>query len=274
MCERLNGGTFLGKVIRARAFAGLLLNETMYPPGTRLPPHCHEHAYFCLIRQGTYREEYGGRRRSCGPLMLVFHPGEEVHAEYFDSEEVRSFNVELTSSWLHRFDVSLNEPFESNGGPLTGIALRLFDEFKRPDASSPLIIEGLALELMGVSSREARGGTTAPRWLLRVRDMLTEHCTAGCTLADLAQEAGVHAGHLASAFRRHFGCTVGGYARRKRVELACQYLTKSDTPLADVAFLTGFADQSHFTRTFKLQIGLTPAAYRKMAARRAIRSKN
>jgi AraC-like DNA-binding protein len=29
----------------------------------------------------------------------------------------------------------------------------------------------------------------------------------------------------------------------------------------------GFADQSHFTRTFKRQTGLTPADYRKMIAR-------
>jgi AraC family transcriptional regulator len=274
MCKRLNGGMFLGKVIRSRAFAGILLNETKYSAGTYLPPHCHEHAYYCLIRQGTYQEEYGGRRRSCGPLMLVLHPAGEVHAEHFDSEDVRSFNVEITSSWLQRSNLSLNEPFESNGGPLAGIALRLLDEFERPDASSPLIVEGLTLELMGLCSRERRGETTAPRWLLRVRDMLTEGCTESRTLADLAQEAGVHAGHLASAFRRHFGCTVGTYARRQRVALACRHLTETDLPLTEIALLTGFADQSHFTRVFKRQIGIPPAAYRKEGSRGTSRTKS
>jgi len=107
-----------------------------------------------------------------------------------------------------------------------------------------------------------------------VRDLLTERCTAAFTLAGLAAEADVHPGHLADAFRRHFGCTVGAHVRRQRVALACRHLAGSEAPLADIALLTGFADQSHFTRTFKRQIGLTPAAYRKMTAGAANRSKS
>jgi AraC-like DNA-binding protein len=152
--------------------------------------------------------------------------------------------------------------------------LRLFDEFERPDVSSALIIEGLTLELLGQCAREKRCEASTPRWLLRVRDRLTEQCTATLTLADLAAEAGVKPGYLASAFRRHFGCTVGTYVRGERVGLACRQLTDSNLPLADVALQTGFADQSHFTRIFKRHVGLTPAAYRKMASRSAVRSKS
>jgi AraC family transcriptional regulator len=272
----LNGGQFLGEVVCSRAVAGITLSETRYAAGAHLPHHCHEHAYFCLIRKGTYQEEYGGRQRSCGPLMLAFHPAEEVHAEKFDGQEVRSFNIEVTPSWLQVVAGAAlpDQPFDTRGGPLLGPAVRLLDEFDHPDASSPLIIEGLTLELLGFGAREARGGSAAPRWLLRVRDLLTEHCTKAFALADLAAEGGVHPGYLAGAFRRHFGCTVGGYVRRQRVEVACRYLAESDTPLADVALLSGFADQSHFTRTFKRQTGLTPAAYRKLTALPPVRSKS
>jgi AraC family transcriptional regulator len=107
-----------------------------------------------------------------------------------------------------------------------------------------------------------------------VRELLTERCTAAFTLAGLAAEAGVHPGYLAAAFRRHFGCTPGGYVRRQRVALTCRHLSDSDTPLADVALLAGFADQSHFTRVFKRQTGLTPAAYRKLTAGAAGRSRS
>jgi AraC family transcriptional regulator len=130
------------------------------------------------------------------------------------------------------------------------------------------------LELLGLCDRDARGEPAVPRWLRRVWDLLTERCTEALTLADLAAEARVHPGYLTCAFRRHFGCTVGEYLRRQRVTLACRHLAGSDTPLADVALLTGFADQSHFTRTFKRQLGLTPAAYRKMASRAAGRSRS
>jgi AraC family transcriptional regulator len=274
MLKRLSGGESLGKVIRCQSLAGLILTETRHAPGSHQPRHCHENAYFCLPRRGSYREEFGGLRRTCTPLMLAFHPRGEVHAEQVDGEEVQSFNLEMTPSWLSSVTTApLGQPFDCRGGPLLGLAIRLLDEFEHADASSALIVEGLTLELLGLCIREARSGRAAPRWLQQVRDLLNEHCTAAYTLAGLAAEAGVHPGYLAGAFRRHFGCTVGAYIRRRRVALACRELADSDVPLAEVAVRAGFADQSHFTRVFKCQIGLTPAAYRKMADRAAGRAK-
>ena len=66
----------------------------------------------------------------------------------------------------------------------------------------------------------------------------------------------------------------GEYVRRQRIALACRSLAESDMPLADVAIEAGFADQSHFTRTFKRQLGVTPAAYRRQADSKARRSKS
>ncbi|MEL6239463.1 MAG: helix-turn-helix domain-containing protein, partial [Pseudomonadota bacterium] len=47
-----------------------------------------------------------------------------------------------------------------------------------------------------------------------------------------------------------------------RRELAEQLLRDTDYSLAEVAFLTGFAEQSGFTRAFKRWAGQTPRSYR------------
>ncbi len=277
MCQCLSPGGFLGKVVRQQACAGLSLTETRHPAGARLPRHCHERAYFCFIRRGTYREEYGNRQRFCGPHMLAFHPPMEVHAEHVDAEEVCSFNIEITSLWVRGSAgraLPLSEPFDCHAGPAVGLAVRILDEFNCFDASSPLIIEGLTLELLGVCDRQVRCETAPPRWLRRVSELLRERCTDSWNLAAVAAEAGVHPGYLATSFRRHFGCTIGDFVRRQRIALACRALTEDDTPLADVALRAGFADQSHFTRAFKRELGLTPAAYRKATSRSADRSKS
>jgi AraC-like DNA-binding protein len=273
----LSPGDFLGKVIRRRACAGLSLAETRHPAGARIPKHCHAHAYFCLIRRGTYREEYNGRERFCGPHMLAFHPPMEMHAEHVDGEEVWSFIIEITSSWARALAgraLPLDQPFDCSAGPVVGLAFRVLDEFEHFDASSPLIVEGLMLELLGACDRQARGNGAVPRWLRGVSDLLRERCCDSWTLGEIAAEAGVHPGHLATAFRRHFGCTIGEFVRRQRIALACRTLAESDTSLADVALGAGFADQSHFTRVFRRQLGLTPAAYRKTSARASKRSKS
>jgi AraC-like DNA-binding protein len=47
-----------------------------------------------------------------------------------------------------------------------------------------------------------------------------------------------------------------------RRELAERLLEETGYPLAEVAFLTGFSDQSAFNRAFKRWAGQTPRSYR------------
>jgi AraC-like DNA-binding protein len=49
---------------------------------------------------------------------------------------------------------------------------------------------------------------------------------------------------------------------RHRIEKAQYLLRATNAPLAYVALESGFAGQSHLTRTFKRRLGITPKAYR------------
>jgi len=270
MQQHLASGQFYGRAVRNRAVGGLHLIETHYAPGSRLPRHSHQHGYFCLVRRGHYREEYGGRVRSCGPLTLAFHPPGEIHAEQFADDETWSFNIEVTDAWLARwpdFAARYDWAADFQGGALAGLALRLHGEFLRDDTAALLAIEGLTLEILAEGWRRALPGTGQgpPPWLARVREILHDRFAEPLTLGELAAQAGVHPVHLAATFRRHYGCTVGQYLRRRRIEFASHQLTSSTASLAVIALNAGFADQSHFSRTFKRQTGLTPVAYRQAA---------
>jgi AraC-like DNA-binding protein len=101
-----------------------------------------------------------------------------------------------------------------------------------------------------------------------VEELLRSRFQDPPTLAELARGAGVHSVHLATAFRRHLGCTPGEYVRRCRVEFACRRLV-TGTPLAELALDAGFAHQSHFCRVFKTVTGMTPTVYRQLFTSRA-----
>jgi AraC-like DNA-binding protein len=62
---------------------------------------------------------------------------------------------------------------------------------------------------------------------------------------------------LVRQFRRQIGLPPHAYHRRQRLRSA-RALLELGTPVAQVAYATGFADQSHFTRQFKDQFGVTP----------------
>jgi AraC family transcriptional regulator len=85
----------------------------------------------------------------------------------------------------------------------------------------------------------------------------------------LAVGVGVHPVTLARAFRRAFGCTIGEYLRRLRIERAAEQLATGTQPLAEIALAAGFADQSHFSNVFRRRVGMSPSAYRREVRGRA-----
>lgn len=266
--------TFAGEKLKQRELSGFSLGETIYPADLRMPRHGHEPAYITLVLQGGYAETIGPTTRHCAPATLVFHPPGEEHAIAFQREPVRIFRLEAKPQWLVQVREHSNifdTPAAFEQGQPAQLALRLYRESHARDAAAPLAIEGLVLELLATVTRQsAQPGTqieAPPRWLQRACDLLHEQWAEAPALSAIAQEVGVHSVSLARAFRRHFQCSIGEYLRRLRIEHACQQIIQTDTSLIEIAHAVGFYDQSHFSRTFKRQTGLTPAEYRH--ARRA-----
>lgn len=270
MTAQMPCGRFFGRTLDRREFADLVFIKSRHAAGSRLPPHAHEDAYFCINIAGSYVEDYGRRRRRCVAGMLVFHPAGERHAETHDSDVV-SLNVEVGRSWLGRIaDVAapLDRPAEFGRDRVARLGARLVNELRRGDADSAVGIEALTWEILAAAAGR-RGGTIdkrAPRWLRDVRERLDEERGGTTSLPALAAGAGVHPVHLAATFRHFFGCSIGEYLRGRRFERARSRLAERGVPLAEIALAAGFADQSHFSRTFKRLLGMTPMQYRALLA--------
>jgi AraC-like DNA-binding protein len=81
------------------------------------------------------------------------------------------------------------------------------------------------------------------------------------TLAEMAIVAGHSRFQLLRGFRRATGVTPHAYILQRRVRLARRLLAAGKAP-AEASIEAGFADQSHMTRAFTRQLGVTPARYR------------
>jgi transcriptional regulator GlxA family with amidase domain len=85
------------------------------------------------------------------------------------------------------------------------------------------------------------------------------------SLREIADEVGVHPVYLCRAFFDHLGFTFGQYIRHLRVLRGWQLLvTGHDGKMSEIAAEAGFADESHFSRTFKQAYGAPPARYRRL----------
>nr|WP_283094320.1 helix-turn-helix transcriptional regulator [Pantoea sp. JGM49] len=81
-------------------------------------------------------------------------------------------------------------------------------------------------------------------------------------MSELATLCGLSRFQLLRSFAREVGMTPHAYLMQLRVRNARQWLAKGNS-VADAAVMSGFADQSHLTRAFSRQMGITPARYQK-----------
>jgi AraC family transcriptional regulator len=268
--ERVEAVSFGSPSFRSVEAGGLLVTDALFPPCAYLSPHVHDRACIATTLNGSFDSRRRGTPYWSASSMMLCEPAGERHDNRIGSAGARVLIVQPDG---YRFElvrpfVSFLEVINHRGAPdVASIARRLSVEIAQPDNLTPLAVEGLALELIATAARafETETRESPPAWLCRVRDCLHDDISAAPSLTRLASLAGVHPGHLTREFRRHFGRSIGSYLRNLRLDWATRQLVESDDPLADIASSAGFADQSHFTRSFRQAFGCTPSIYRARA---------
>lgn len=254
-------GFTAGEPRRWRRVGGLVLAEVDYAPRQRVC-EAHSCARFVLVLRGGFDEDPGQRAGA-----LLFDAPHDQPTLVASATGARCLIIEMDEGWLARVRHGAPVPMRSTwfrGGLITHLARRLHGEFLLRDEVSRLAIESLALGVLAEASRRAWRDVrvVAPEWLERARAFIDEHFAEHLSLVMVATLAGVHPVHLARTFRRAYDTTFSSYLRSVRLDFAREQLTTTSIPLAAIAVAAGFCDQSHFSRLFRRDTGLTPAAYR------------
>lgn len=255
---QLATGSFYGHVRGRLDAGGAILTRLDHVQGRKLPRHSHASPYYTLLIRGGYWERWSGGEIDYAPLTLVFHPPEISHTDEVAPQGGRFFMIEVSPALMSSVSSRIAR-VQSLEPDLVWLALRLLREHQRGEVSS-LVVQSTLLELLS-RTLEPVGETAsgAPPWLGRILELIRERYGDCLTVEDLASVAGVHPVHLTRVFRRRFGVTAGDFVRRLRVRNAARFIAQRQfLNLADVAQQCGFADQSHFCRTFKRITGTTP----------------
>jgi hypothetical protein len=126
-------------------------------------------------------------------------------------------------------------------------------------------VEGLLLEVYKKYLKEEANKKT-PAWAKEIKEIIQDQLDINLSLSlkEVSSELNVHPAYLSREFSKHFdNISFGEYIRKLRIDKAIGLLEDTAHSLSEIAYLTGFSDQSHFTRIFKKQTGLNPLAYRK-----------
>ena len=118
------------------------------------------------------------------------------------------------------------------------------------------------VSLNDVDGRIHRRGLS-PRQLELVTAAIAEKIAEPISVSALSSVVGLSRSYFSHAFRRSVGWTPHAHVVRLRLERAMTLMAHTEAGLAEVALAAGFADQSHFSRSFRRLTGVTPADWRK-----------
>lgn len=266
MSPKLQLGQFYGatrRQVEAPAFAFAEVEDFV---NCRVPKHTHENAHFLYVVRGEYEASINGKKHLCHASTMLYYPAGTTHADHFYHHDGKFLTVSLTLEASRRFlgEMKFSEsPVNFKDVEIAWLGKRICRELQSPDTFSPIVLEAMANELLVYAARSFDEPERPPNWLKRAHELLNDRCDEKLSIAEIAATVGVHPLHLARTFRRFYHCSPGEYLRKCRIRLASDLLLGSEKTLAEIALISGFADQSQLTRSFKQQTGNTPANFRR-----------
>lgn len=257
--KRTEPHAFHGLEIPVRALAGARALRIVHPAGQMIQPHRHDWPLLTLPALGGYEEESDdGSVAVAGPAVILHPPG-RCHANCIHHLGMETFSIEFDPAWigLSGRDRLFERSHYWIGGPVTLASRALARLWSDRDQSEVSIRRAMAAFLE--MAREAPVHSQ-PAWLAGARRQIT--VGEGTTAARIAATLGMHPRWLAHAYRQATGEGLRDTALRTRAERAAHLLRSTDCPIAEIAFATGFCDQSHLNRVLGQFTGRTPAQIR------------
>lgn len=241
----------------------------------KFPPHFHEYYVFGFIEKGARHLICKGTEYAIHPGdILIFNPYDTHSCEQIDAESLDYRCLNISTSVIKKIMQEIqgeeNLPYfqqnvlndEAIANVLKELHMNILEqdkEFKKEELFLYLI-ELLLKTNSDIAFPSAKTDTSAE--IQTICEYLENNYTKVIRLETLSQMTHKSKYQLLRIFTKEKGITPYHYLETIRINEAKSFLEKEIEPI-EVAVLTGFSDQSHFTKSFKKRIGLTPKQYMK-----------
>ena len=244
---------------------GIAVVETEYQNKVYEGWHSHNNAHITLFLKGGTTEKRKNFSETVGPGSLLFYHSDELHLNQDTLFPSRNINIEVNEKILTELEISeaVIEKSVQNEAFTKFLILKIFKETLNADAFSSDTITMLFSQLSN-SHAHLEKFEKSPFWVKSLQELLNDCWNENPNLQDLAQVLNLNPITISKHFPKYFGCTLGEYMRRIKINRSLSLIQSDPGNLTEIAFQCGFSDQSHFIRTFKTQTGFLPKQFQKL----------
>ncbi len=245
------------------------------PAGEMPESQLKQHAL--VICQGNCRVNYwfGGKWQAAsytaGDMLWMPAPGIFPKVQFDRSVHLLEFLIapSLLDQIAASEDAQINTLMKFRDPLVQQIGLSLQQELATSGADSKFYADSMTIALTthlwrryGQGQELKVSGGLGARDLQQVQDYILANLDASLSLAELAALVHLHPHYFAGLFKKSTGLAPYQYIVKQRIALAQRYLAQPNLSIAQICQLVGFQNQSHFTRVFRQQLGVTPKVYR------------
>ena len=263
---RIAKSTFLGSNQFIKSVDGCTIALTAYTGNMEFEEwHSHESASISLLVNGSYKEDLSNKhyKRTAGDIKFI-HSGEEHRCHGF-SAVTKKINLDVSNELLKKMHVSECDldALVATSPHVKLALLRLYRELSGTGHLLPASAQLLLYELL-YGADKTMVCKTPPGWVKVLKEILHDEWDTEPDLHALAHTLGLHPVTLSGQFRQYFPSTLSKYIRKIKVDRSLTMIKSTSLSLTQIAYACGFADQAHFTRTFKEMTGFLPKDFRKI----------
>ena len=253
----------------------------------RFAPHRHDYYEIFLTISGTITHWINGVTQKLPEGSFVFIRPDDVHGYIYDSKDSNEssfLNLTFTRDTMTQLFVYLSDTFHSKkllecDMPPTVLLNKIEKENLLARISELNIVNWQDKNALKLRMRSILADIfvrffynipdsvekTTPAWLTSLLSEMEspENFVAGAER--MSEISGKSREHIARSIKKYCGITTAEYINELRINYASNLLLRTNTPVLDICYLSGFESLSYFYKIFNQKYGVSPGTFRKQS---------
>ncbi len=251
------------------------IKELIVEKCQRFMSHCFDanngksNASFAFVKKGAVILNSRGKHIHVPAGSLFYLPdGARYNSVWSGNPDIEYYGIHIVPN---KYEFPLKEDYSIQlipefSNPETE---KIFDEiyvlFSTKNHIQEMQALGIFLSLYARIIPHLKPDTTSARndTLLSAMEYIEQNAAQNFTITELATHCHISESRLHHLFQSELNTTPIKYRNQLRIENAASDLLHSDYPIEKIAEMNGFHSSTYFRETFKQNIGISPAKYRK-----------
>lgn len=243
--------------------------------------HFHSAVEVLLTLEGCVDYLVDGRHYAVQKGDVLIVPPESTHELSMDAGSSRYLFLFEPDAVLSMRDVrgmasGFNRVFHLRDGSeahvrIRELLLKAVEVYKKGDLMWNMVCYSYLMRVYAVlgqqylaaaSRRRAQAQHVESEVIAAAMNYINNHYMENLTLNDVADFSGFSRFYFSRSFKKQTGFSFKDYLCEKRLQVASELLTGTNTPMKDIAIQSGFGSVATFNRVFRDNKGCTPTKYR------------